>query len=107
MSQRIYRDAILRISEQEQKISLAYSNIIADSYSMTSFLRELLAQMKQHVLTKGFTNKAEEIEFFRKSNLKSWVNLFTTIECTQWKYHVLLQKVSATQIYDLFSRLAL
>ncbi|RLJ75083.1 RteC domain-containing protein [Pedobacter alluvionis] len=66
MSQRIYQDAILRISEQEQRTSLESSNIIADSYRMTSFLRELLAQMKQHVLMKGFTNKAEEIEFFRK-----------------------------------------
>lgn len=66
MSNRIYSDAILRILEQEQKISLESSNIIRDSYRMTSFLRELLAQMKQYVLTKGFTGKTEEIEFFRK-----------------------------------------
>jgi len=66
MSQRIYREAILRISEKEQRISLESSHIIDDSYQMTSFLRELLAQLKQHTLAKGFTSKAEEIEFFRK-----------------------------------------
>jgi hypothetical protein len=66
MSNRIYRDAIHGILEQEQKISFESSNIIDDSYRMTSFLRGLLAQMKNHVLTKGFTGKTEEIEFFRK-----------------------------------------
>lgn len=66
MSNRIYRDAILSILEQEQKISFESSNIIDDSYRMTSFLRGLLAQMKNHVLTKGFTGKPEEVEFFRK-----------------------------------------
>ncbi|WP_316795465.1 RteC domain-containing protein [Pedobacter agri] len=66
MTHRIYRDAILRISEEEQRISFESSHIIDNSYQMTSFLRELLAQMKQHTLTKGFTSKPEEIEFFRK-----------------------------------------
>jgi hypothetical protein len=66
MSNRIYRDAIIGILEQEQKISFESSNIIDDSYRMTTFLRELLAKMKNHVLTKGFTGKMEEVEFFRK-----------------------------------------
>ena len=66
MSERIYTDAIVRILEQEEKISLESSNIIEDSYRMTSFLREMLSQMKQHVLSKGFASKTDEIEFFRK-----------------------------------------
>lgn len=33
---------------------------------MTMFLRELLSQMKEHVLTQGFISKSQEIEFFRK-----------------------------------------
>jgi hypothetical protein len=66
MSERIYSDAIVRILEQEEKISLQSSNIIEDSYRMTSFLREMLSQIKQHILSKGFATKTDEIEFFRK-----------------------------------------
>lgn len=66
MSQSIYDDAILRIAEQEEKINFATSNIIHDSYRMTSFLRELLSEVKQYVLSHGFLTKVEEVEFFRK-----------------------------------------
>lgn len=66
MSQRIYRDALLSISRQEQQISYDNSHIIDDSYRMTMFLRELLVEMKTHILSNGFTNESEEIEFFRK-----------------------------------------
>ncbi|MBT2621862.1 RteC domain-containing protein [Chryseobacterium sp. ISL-6] len=66
MSQRIYRDALLSISQQEQRISYDSTHVIDESYRMTMFLRELLYQMKEHVLSNGFTNRSEEIEFFRK-----------------------------------------
>ncbi|UKB78629.1 RteC domain-containing protein [Chryseobacterium sp. MEBOG07] len=65
MVQRIYRDALQSISKHEQKICCESTHIIDESYRMTMFLRELLARMKEHVLTHGFTSKHEEIEFFR------------------------------------------
>lgn len=66
MVQRIYRDALLSISQHEQRVSLESSHIIDESYRMTMFLRDLLSQMKEHVLAHGFISKHEEIEFFRK-----------------------------------------
>ncbi|MCT2561767.1 RteC domain-containing protein [Chryseobacterium herbae] len=66
MVQRIYRDALLSISQHEQRVSLESSHIIDESYRMTIFLRELLSQMKDYVLAHGFLSKHEEIEFFRK-----------------------------------------
>ncbi|SHM44279.1 RteC domain-containing protein [Chryseobacterium polytrichastri] len=65
MVQLIYRDALLSISQHEQRISLESTHVIDESYRMTIFLRDLLTRMKEHVLTKGFTSKHEEIEFFR------------------------------------------
>lgn len=66
MVQKIYQDALLSISQHEQKISLDSAHIIDESYRMTIFLQDLLSRLKGHVLTQGFTSKAEEIEFFRK-----------------------------------------
>lgn len=66
MMQRIYRDALLSISQQELKMSLDSTHIIDESYRMTMFLRDLLLKMKEHVVSSGFTDKSEEIEFFRK-----------------------------------------
>lgn len=65
MVQRIYRDALLSISQHEHKVSLESTHIIDESYRMTMFLRELLFTMKEHVLTNGFISKHEEVEFFR------------------------------------------
>ncbi|PWN64197.1 RteC domain-containing protein [Chryseobacterium viscerum] len=66
MVQRIYRDALLSISQHEDKVSIESTHLIDESYRMTVFLRELLSQMKEHVLSNGFATKHEEIEFFRK-----------------------------------------
>lgn len=66
MSERIYRDALMSISQHEQRVSLESAHIIDESYRMTMFLRELLSQMKEHILSRGFTNRSEEVEFFRK-----------------------------------------
>ncbi len=65
MSQRIYRNALMSITEEEQKIVLESTHIIEESYRMTIFLRNLLSQLKEHVLNSGFNSKNEEIEFFR------------------------------------------
>jgi len=66
MTNQIYRDALLSISHHEHRISLDSTHIIDESYRMTMILRDLLSQMKEHVLSSGFMSKSEEIEFFRK-----------------------------------------
>jgi hypothetical protein len=65
MQHQIYDDTLMSISEQEQEILRDSSKIIDESYRMTVFLHELLAQLKDHVLQNGFSNKSEEIEFFK------------------------------------------
>lgn len=65
MQKQIYRDALSRIIKHEQKVSIESLQIIDESYRMTMFLREVLAELKDHVLKFGFSNTSEEIEFFR------------------------------------------
>jgi hypothetical protein len=65
MQHKIYDDALSSVSKQEQEILLDPSAIIDESYQMTIFLRELLSQLKEHVLKNGFSNRSEEIEFFK------------------------------------------
>lgn len=65
MKHQIYDDALRSISKQEQEFFLDPHAIIDESYRMTEFLRELLSQLKEHVLKNGFSNKSEEIEFFK------------------------------------------
>jgi hypothetical protein len=65
MQHKIYDDALGSISKQEQEIFLDSNAIIEESYQMTVFLRELLSELKDHVLKNGFSNKSEEIEFFK------------------------------------------
>jgi hypothetical protein len=66
MQHKIFRDAVLSISKQEQGIFLESQQVIDESYQMTIFLHEILLSLKDHVLKKGFSNASEEIEFFRK-----------------------------------------
>ncbi|MCY1662644.1 RteC domain-containing protein [Chryseobacterium sp. SL1] len=65
MQKQIYSDALLRILKHEQQISLESLQIIDESYQMTLFLREVLGELKDHVITFGFSDNSEEIEFFR------------------------------------------
>lgn len=65
MIQSIYRDALMSIRKEEQKISLELKSVIEESYHMIIFLRNLLSNMKRHVLENGFTDENEEIEFFK------------------------------------------
>jgi RteC protein len=65
MQKQIYRDALSSVLKYEQKVSIESLQIIDESYQMTIFLRELLVALKDHVLKFGFSNKSEEIEFFR------------------------------------------
>lgn len=66
MMHSIYKDILLRISKQEEELSLKAEHTIEESYQMTIFLRELLSDMKQKIQESGFVNSNEEINFFRK-----------------------------------------
>jgi hypothetical protein len=60
-----YKDALYSILKKEQEISLESVHVIDESYRMTIYLQDLLANMKRHVGEHNFTNENEEIEFFR------------------------------------------
>ncbi|GAA5089433.1 hypothetical protein GCM10023210_14260 [Chryseobacterium ginsengisoli] len=66
MVHQIYRDALTGIQEHERKVCQESRQIIEESYRMIIFIREVLIQLKGHVLKNGFSNKSEEIEFFRR-----------------------------------------
>lgn len=66
MIQSVYRDILINIRNEEQKISLSFVHIIEESYQMTLFLKELLLKLKKRVLKKGFRDETEEIQFFKQ-----------------------------------------
>ena len=63
--QSTYKDALYSILKKEQEISLESIHAIDESYRMTIFLQDLLANMKRYVLQHHFADGNEEIEFFR------------------------------------------
>ncbi len=65
MMQSNYKDALYSILKKEQEISLESTHLIDESYRMTIFLQDLLADMKRYVIEHHFANENEEIEFFR------------------------------------------
>nr|WP_315155766.1 RteC domain-containing protein [uncultured Flavobacterium sp.] len=65
MMQSNYKDALYSILKKEQEISLESTHVIDESYRMTIFLQDLLANMKRYVVDHHFANENEEIEFFR------------------------------------------
>ncbi|PIF45289.1 RteC protein [Chryseobacterium sp. 52] len=56
----------LKIREEEHRISLDSPNAIDESRSMAMLLNDLLGQLKEQVMLKGFENEHEEIDFFKK-----------------------------------------
>lgn len=66
MAQCIYQDTLQRIHKEERGISLNAVIAIEESFRMVIFLRNLLSELKVHVLRYGFSNDHEEIEFFKK-----------------------------------------
>ncbi|ALR29219.1 tetracycline regulation of excision, RteC [Chryseobacterium sp. IHB B 17019] len=66
MKNKIYDDVLRSISAREKGILLDSRAIIDDSYRMTLFLHDLLSKLKDHVLKNGFSNKSEEVEFFKE-----------------------------------------
>ncbi|MBT2559791.1 RteC domain-containing protein [Pedobacter sp. ISL-68] len=55
-----------KIKDAEQQISLDSENAIEESRKMTILLKELLNDLRDRVISSGFREKADEIEFFRK-----------------------------------------
>lgn len=65
MTQSNYKDALYSILKKEQEISLESTHVIDESYRMTIFLQDLLANMKGYVVEHHFADENEEVEFFR------------------------------------------
>lgn len=65
MIKTIYKQAIIKIQKEEQKINLETENLIEEACHMAAFLRNLLSDMKNHISKNGFSNDNEEIEFFK------------------------------------------
>lgn len=62
---------ITEIRRKEDKLSLETQQILEEAYQMTQYLKELLHSTREHIIKEGFTNKAEEIDFFR--NIKPYI----------------------------------
>lgn len=65
MKQPIYEEALSSIQKEEGRISLEPSKVIEGSYKMTLLLKDLLSELKEHVLVNGFADSTEEIYFFK------------------------------------------
>lgn len=65
MIKTIYKQALISIQKEEQKISLEADHVIEEAFHMAAFLRNLLSDMKNHISENGFSNDNEEIEFFK------------------------------------------
>lgn len=65
MIKTVYKQALINIQKEEQKISLEADHVIEETFHMAAFLRNLLSEMKDHITEHGFSNDNEEIEFFK------------------------------------------
>jgi len=65
MIKTVYKQALINIQKEEQKISLEADHVIEGTFHMAAFLRNLLSEMKNHITEHGFSNDNEEIEFFK------------------------------------------
>lgn len=66
MTNFIYKDALERIQLEEKNVSLCTDNIIEETYRMIIFIKDLLCELKAHVLKEGFSDIDEETHFFKK-----------------------------------------
>lgn len=62
---KIVRNIRLKVKEQEEKLSLTPETVIKESCVMVELINRHLKELKDYVLSKGFEDKQEEIEFFR------------------------------------------
>lgn len=61
-----YKTIQEKIKDAEQRISLDADNAIEESRRMAILLKELLNELRTRVLTGGFQDENEEMDFFRK-----------------------------------------
>ncbi|WP_037315912.1 RteC domain-containing protein [Salegentibacter sp. Hel_I_6] len=66
MRNSIYKNALTRIQSEEKNVSLCSNNIINETYRMIIFIKDLLCELKTHILTQGFSDEQEEINFFKE-----------------------------------------
>ena len=59
------RNIRLKLKEEEEKLSLTPETVVKESCRMVVLLNNQLQQLKDYVLSTGFADKEEEIEFFR------------------------------------------
>ncbi|HWK58752.1 MAG TPA: RteC domain-containing protein [Parapedobacter sp.] len=57
---------VAEIQKQERKLSAETSSFIDEAYQMTVYLQELLSTVKEDILKEGFSDKNEEIHFFKQ-----------------------------------------
>ncbi len=57
---------VSEIQKQERKFSAETSSVIDEAYQMTLYLQELLRTVKEDVIKEGFSDKNDEIHFFRQ-----------------------------------------
>lgn len=56
---------LTEIKEYEKKVSGETTNVIDESYRITTYLRELLVRIKYQIVKEGFKEGTEEIDFFK------------------------------------------
>lgn len=88
MTNSIYKDALERIQSEEKNVSFYSDNIIDEAYKMIIFIKDLLSELKTHVLRQGFSDKREEISFFKQIKPKIlgklvYYNKLSRIETTR------------------------
>lgn len=60
-----FNEFLLKVKQEEQKVSLLPESCVKESSQMISLLSEMLKEMKTYVLDNGFDSQNEEIIFFR------------------------------------------
>lgn len=58
-------DVLSEIKMYEKKVSEETTNLIEESYKISTYLRELLFEIKNQILKVGFEDDSEEINFFK------------------------------------------
>ena len=58
-------DILTEIKSFEKKVSDEATNLIDESYKISTYLRELLFEIKNQILKVGFEDDSEEINFFK------------------------------------------
>lgn len=61
-----YEEVLERIEKEENALITSIHSIIEESYRMVSFLKDLLNELKECVMLKGFPDSELEIEFFKR-----------------------------------------